>query len=60
MTKARTERTGKDRLPRLWGRHETGYRIQPTAEEIVEAVKLRGGELWLKDYRLMARLPKET
>jgi hypothetical protein len=60
MTKVTTERSGKGREPQLWGRDETGYRIQPTEEEIVEGLRLRGGELWLKEYQLMARLPKKN
>ena len=60
MTKA-TPQAKKDRLPRLWGRDENGYRIQPTVEEIVEGVRLRGGKLWLDDgYELRARLPKKN
>ena len=60
MTGATTQKTGKDQLSRLWGRDENGYRIQPTAPETVEGVRLRGGELWLKSYRIMARLPKKN
>lgn len=60
MTKATTPKAQKDQLPPLWGRDENGYQIQPTAQEIVEGIRLRGGELWLDDdYSLRARLPKK-
>lgn len=48
-------------LPRLWGRDENGYRIQPTTEQIIEGVRLRGGELWLDgNDELCTRLPKKN
>jgi hypothetical protein len=61
MTKTTTPRANKDQLPPLWGLDENEYRIQPTAREIVEGVKLRGGPLWLDDdYSMRAQLPKRN
>lgn len=57
----KTKRTSKPQPPPLWGRDKDGLNIYPTAEQIVEGIRVRRGRLWLDaDYQLHYRLPKKN
>ena len=54
------KRKSKPQPPPLWGRDKGGLNIHPTAAQIVEGIRIRGGRVWLgDDYQLHYRLPKQ-